>query len=541
MKTTKTSRSLMGMCVLLACASFGTQAGTPTDCIKERTGTTPNCTANDVVLTGVSTGSVVVLDDGCTSSSDTVTFRAKGTFTLQSGGGGNQQRFDLGVFISTDDDSNNDGAKSGMCYSTLVPNSPDPPFVNIDGDTCGDIDTAHSPIVGTPIGPGTCTIGGASCVLNSDCGANGPCTGGGIIVQCVDKNNDGIVDLIQCSSWTTSGNQNSVCNSSNDVKPGDKSKCDCCDPTLPPTDSKSCGAITNLCLASTCSVCQGTCSNNGATCQSSNDCPSGGVCQNITAQPANAGAVCRASAGDCDVEEKCTGTSTACPNDTFKPSTTTCRASAGDCDVAESCPGTSAACPADSFKASTTICRPVNGDCDVAESCPGTSGACPADSFKASTTICRAANGDCDVAASCPGTRASRPVDSFKPSTTICRASAGDCDVADSCTGTSATSPDSFKPSTTECRASAGACDVAESCPGTGAACPADAFKPSTTECRASAGACDVAECCPGTGPACPAGAFKPSTTECRASAGACDGAEFCPGGGRGCGGDGLH
>src|SRR5439155_22762545 len=61
----------------------------------------------------------------------------------------------------------------------------------------------------------------------------------------------------------------------------------------------------------------------------------------------NAGAVCRAAAGDCDVDETCTGTSTACPPDDFTPATTVCRASAGECDPAEHCTGTSASCPAD--------------------------------------------------------------------------------------------------------------------------------------------------------------------------------------------------
>lgn len=61
----------------------------------------------------------------------------------------------------------------------------------------------------------------------------------------------------------------------------------------------------------------------------------------------NAGAVCRASAGDCDVEETCTGSDTACPTDGFADGTTECRASTNKCDPAETCVGDSADCPAD--------------------------------------------------------------------------------------------------------------------------------------------------------------------------------------------------
>src|SRR5204863_8908296 len=67
----------------------------------------------------------------------------------------------------------------------------------------------------------------------------------------------------------------------------------------------------------------------------------------------NAGTLCRAAAGPCDITESCTGSSTSCPTDTFLPSTTVCRASATPCDTAESCTGSSAACPADTYGGGT--------------------------------------------------------------------------------------------------------------------------------------------------------------------------------------------
>src|SRR5438552_3699687 len=213
--------------------------------------------------------------------------------------------------------------------------------------------------------------------------------------------------------------------------------------------------------------------------------------------PGNAGTVCRASAGVCDVAETCTGTSRDCPADGVASATTVCRASAGPCDVAESCTGSSATCPADSFKSTATVCRASAGPCDIAESCTGSSATCPADSFQSAATVCRASAGPCDMAENCTGSSATCPADSLQPAGTVCRASAGACDVAETCAGSSADCPaDQFKSAGTVCRPSAGACDVAETCPGNGPNCPSDGFQPSTLLCRQVY--------CPGDGAACP-------------------------------------
>src|SRR5262249_34062793 len=45
--------------------------------------------------------------------------------------------------------------------------------------------------------------------------------------------------------------------------------------------------------------------------------------------PGNAGTVCRAAAGVCDVAETCTGSSSACPSDGYASASTVCRAAAG--------------------------------------------------------------------------------------------------------------------------------------------------------------------------------------------------------------------
>ena len=288
---------------------------------------------------------------------------------------------------------------------------------------------------------------------------------------------------------------------------------DCCTATCEPVAAGTgCASDGNPC---TLDQCDGL----SATCQH----PAG-----------NAGALCRAPAGICDVAETCTGASATCPADAFAPPTIECRASAGPCDVAEVCGGTSASCPADGFASAAVPCRAAADVCDVAESCTGSNAACPADALRSSGSECRATAGACDVAESCTGASTACPADVLRASGTACRPAAGGCDVAESCTGASAACPpDGFAASTTVCRAAAGFCDLAESCTGSSAACPADAFRSASTPCRASAGVCDTAELCSGAGAACPADAK--STAQCRAELGDCDVAELCDGVSNGC------
>lgn len=293
------------------------------------------------------------------------------------------------------------------------------------------------------------------------------------------------------------------------------------------TNGTSTACCTTTCTfrgaGNVCRTSAGVCDVQETCTGSSGTCPANGF-QSSSTQ-------CRPSGGICDPAENCTGSSAACPANSFSSSSTVCRSSAGVCDPAENCDGSSAACPADDLEPNTTVCRPTAGVCDIAENCDGSNVDCPADVFEAPTTECRASAGVCDVAESCDGATADCPADAFQPATTECRASGGVCDIAESCTGSTADCPaDAFEPATTECRASAGVCDVAETCTGGDAACPADVFQPSSLECRASAGVCDIAESCTGSSAACPTDAFEPSTTVCRPDAGQCDVAESCTG-----------
>jgi hypothetical protein len=155
----------------------------------------------------------------------------------------------------------------------------------------------------------------------------------------------------------------------------------------------------------------------------------------------NAGAVCRASAGGCDVAETCTGASTTCPANAFVAGGTECRGSAGGCDPAEACTGASPACPADSIAPAATVCRASGGACDPAESCDGVSPACPVNVITPAATQCRASTGVCDPAESCDGVNPACPANAYRPSTLECRASTGVCDPAEFCTGSSGSCP----------------------------------------------------------------------------------------------------
>jgi cysteine-rich repeat protein len=237
-------------------------------------------------------------------------------------------------------------------------------------------------------------------------------------------------------------------------------------------------------------------------------------CCSDSCQFESSATVCRPASGDCDEAEICTGSTAACPGDSFAASTVVCRTSAGVCDVAETCTGSSGACPGDSK--STAVCRVSGGVCDQgAEICDGTSNDCPADSLAASTFVCRTPAGVCDLAETCTGSSGACPSDS--KSTAVCRASGGVCDLgAEICDGTgNDCSADSLAASTVVCRASAGICDVAENCTGSTAVCPGDQFLSASMPCRPASGICDISESCTGVDAACAADGIVPPGTPC--------------------------
>jgi hypothetical protein len=387
------------------------------DCVVEQGGfKKANCTVNDVRLTTIVRNSLVIDSGaGCTSNQKcfdaaglntgtsctgplplagtrgtqgtcttgqtclpTISFHATGQYIV------GPQRYDIGLYISTDTDPNNDGARTGNCDRFDFPNNLTGQTVDLDGDTCGDVSPGTTPQVPFQ----------------------------SVTIPCIDINSDGLVDINHCETWANSAD--GVCGGAADVKAETSSKC-------------FCGILAGACIATpntdTCKVnsCAPRCSDHtGATdpaCTTDADCTgTGAFCQDtlITVNKDD-GFVCGPDpdpANPCDVNKTCV--SGVCTGTGFAPGpgTVQCRASSCDttltscCDVPEFCTGTSAVCPDDGFKPNTTVCRASSCGtgpdcCDVPELY--TNGVCPADGFATDGHICRAAQNECDAAERCNG------------------------------------------------------------------------------------------------------------------------------------------
>ena len=115
-------------------------------------------------------------------------------------------------------------------------------------------------------------------------------------------------------------------------------------------------------------------------------------------EPVPMGTICRASSGNCDVEEECNGWSVECPPDALHPTGYVCRPAAGDCDIAEHCTGMSGQCPSDTLHSSDQICRLATRQCDVTDRCDGLTPMCP-NVFASTGDACT--NGMCDGSGGC--------------------------------------------------------------------------------------------------------------------------------------------
>src|SRR5437667_6191312 len=96
---------------------------------------------------------------------------------------------------------------------------------------------------------------------------------------------------------------------------------------------------------------------------------------------------CRAAAGECDLPETCTGSSATCPADGPRKASGTACTDDGNACTLDQCNGTSVDCQHPAGNAGA-VCRAAAGECDVAESCTGTSTTCPTDVKKANGTAC---------------------------------------------------------------------------------------------------------------------------------------------------------
>jgi len=173
----------------------------------------PNvCLASDGV-----TPAPELCGDRCAYPGDTTSFAA--TFIVELSA---QERYDIGLFFGIDGDPNGDGALTGTCSISTLPEvgsftRPDfstGNYVDLDttctgkncpqpGDLCGDINDDNNPIYYD---------------LSS--------TGNYITATCVDTNGDGQLNLPNCTSWRQSG-ANELCTSPLQAFPGAPSKCNC--------------------------------------------------------------------------------------------------------------------------------------------------------------------------------------------------------------------------------------------------------------------------------------------------------------------------
>lgn len=154
-----------------------------------------NCTANDIRLSRV----VSVLPDTCIRGT---TFDVEATFEVAVTA---NNRYDPGFFFRTDGGANarGDGINAtGTCSLSALapPPPPNAPVLQLDGDTCGDLNS------------GTVNV---SFTIPD--------------VVCADSDGDGKLNLPYCTSWHS--NQGTACDIGEpfDFDPDTKSKCVCDD------------------------------------------------------------------------------------------------------------------------------------------------------------------------------------------------------------------------------------------------------------------------------------------------------------------------
>ena len=175
-----------------------------------------------------------------------------------------------------------------------------------------------------------------------------------------------------------------------------------------------------------------------------------------------------------------------------------CRPSAGECDVAERCDGVNAACPADGFAAIDTQCgNPEElGDCDHADSCDG-AGSCLSNRPEDGT----ACGGDppttCTNQLTCEGGLCQD--NGLKPVGTLCGdGAAGACNGADTCNA-SGVCETNVAADGTACGGAGTACvnqDLCES-----GVCADKGFVAAGGACGdSSSGPCDQPDACDGSG-----------------------------------------
>ncbi len=243
-------------------------------CMEDVAGFSLNCTAEDI---DIAETSIIAVIEECEFPGDFGTFQLEADFELNA-----QERHDLGIYLALDGGD----ALNGSCSRSIIPESPSPPFFDLDSPC----DTGSDPCDPADL----CGDVGGN-ILNVDMPA--------ITVPCVDNNNDGSADLPACLSWRQPG-ANDRCEEPADAFPGTPSKCKCQVLDVPLLIPKILEVVKDLIpsddsglfdlqvdgttefddasdgdTTGPVDVSDGECSISGAACDQNVDCgPTGGIC-----------------------------------------------------------------------------------------------------------------------------------------------------------------------------------------------------------------------------------------------------------------------
>jgi len=222
--------------------------------------------------------------------------------------------------------------------------------------------------------PNTCD-GTGTCLENHE-PLTTPCTGSSQGGVCDDDaadhcagTSDSCVDEYQLASVTCRSDSGQcdvaeLCTGASGACPADAFE-----PNTTPCTGSSQGGV---CDDDAADVCSGT----ADTCVDAYEAASF-VCRSATGQ-CDVAEQCTGASGSCPVDAFE-------PNTT--PCTGSSQGDVCDDDAADVCSGTADTC-VDAFQAASVVCRTDAGECDVEELCTGAAGACPADAFEPNATPC---------------------------------------------------------------------------------------------------------------------------------------------------------
>src|SRR2546422_2558574 len=191
-----------------------------------------------------------------------------------------------------------------------------------------------------------------------------------------------------------------------------------------------------------------------------------GSCCKMNCSFANAGAACTDDGNPCTLDQ-CSGTSSTCQHPAGNAGAV-CRAAAGECDLAETCTGSSATCPTTDVKKASGIACTDDGNPCTLDRCDGTSNACQHPVGNAGAAC--ADDGNPCTRDVCDGTSTTCQHPAGNAGA-VCRAAADECDAVETCTGTSTTCPTNAKlPDGTPCTDDGNPCTL-DQCNGSSNAC----------------------------------------------------------------------